>query len=76
MNRPCDEPTVLNRPVMKRPVMNQPATVILFSFNKISLQCLHISKFQEWIRDLLKGQTMMSTKRHPGAEPVVGEPGL
>jgi len=27
MNRPRDETTVLNRPVMKRPVMNRPATV-------------------------------------------------
>jgi len=26
MNRPQDEPTVLNRPVMNRPVMKQPAT--------------------------------------------------
>jgi len=28
MNRPCDEPTVLNRPVMKRPVMKRPATSV------------------------------------------------
>jgi len=27
LNWPCDEPTVLNRPVMKRLVMKRPATV-------------------------------------------------
>jgi len=29
MNRPQDEPTVLNRPVMNRPVMNRPGIILL-----------------------------------------------